>query len=195
LNETGTPKRLLHLIDVQKIGGVERMFANFVAHPPLFPVQHFTVAYPAIAPTIREVILRHSQFFSIRKFSGLRLPKWPRVLRTANRERLIRKLRPDLILVWNQFVDVRAFLQNARWPCPVLYYEHGNTWYEQTPALVEAFFRHVDGVIAVSQAAKRMLQLKYQITQPIDVCLNVLRLGVLPVESSTRRCWQMPLCG
>ncbi|MDR2016619.1 MAG: glycosyltransferase [Burkholderiales bacterium] len=183
MSETQTPKRLLHLVNVRTVGGVERMFADFLAHPPPFPVQHFTVAdHPAIAPAIREAILHHSPFFSVSEFSGLRVPKWPRALRAANRERLIRKLQPDLILIWNQFTDVRRSSHGARWPCPTVYYEHGGAWYEQTPALEKAFFRRVDGVIAVSQAARRMLQLKYQITQPIDVCLNALRPGVLPVE-------------
>ncbi|MDR0771172.1 MAG: glycosyltransferase [Burkholderiales bacterium] len=183
MKETSAPKRLLHLIDARTVGGVERIFADFVAHPPPFPVQHVTVAnHPAIAPMIRTAIFQHSQFFSICEISGLRIPRRPQILRAANRERLIRKLQPDLILIWNQFTDVRAFSRSARWPCPALYYEHGGAWYKQTPALVEAFFRRVDGVIAVSQAARRTLQLKYRIAQPIDVCLNALCPGVLSAK-------------
>ncbi len=180
-------RRLLHLVDVRTVGGVERIFADFVASLPPFPVQHFTVAaHATIAPAIRESILCHSQFFSIRKFLGLSLPRRPKALRSANRERLIRQLRPDLILVWNQFVDARSLSDEARWPCPTLYYEHGGAWYEQAPGLAEAFFRRVDGAIAVSKAAQRMLQLKYRITQPIDVCLNRLRRSVAPTGIKPR---------
>ncbi|MDR0247978.1 MAG: glycosyltransferase, partial [Burkholderiales bacterium] len=184
MNKAQSPRRLLHLINVRTMGGVERMFADFVAHPPPFPVQHFTAAdHRVIAPTIAPAILHHTQFFSISDFSGLPVPRRPRLLRIANRERLIRKLQPDLILIWNQIIDTRMFLRDNRWPCPTLYYEHGGAWYQQVPALAEAFFQRVDGVIAVSQAAKRMLQLKYQMTQPINVCLNALRPGVFPVGS------------
>ncbi len=185
MNKTRAPYRILHFVNVRTIGGVERMFADFLAHAPPFPVEHFTVAnHSAVAPAIREAVFRYSQFFSICEFSGLRIPKRPHVLRTANRERLVRKLHPDLILIWNQFLDVRAF-SKSRWPCPVFYYEHGGAWYKQETSLVEAFFQRVDGVIAVSQAAKRTLQLKYRITQPIDVCLNTLCPGVSSVKAPT----------
>jgi glycosyltransferase involved in cell wall biosynthesis len=178
------PKRLLHLVNVRTVGGVERIFADFVAHSPLFPIQHLTVAdHGATAPTLAPAILRHSQICGINTFLGLPIPRRPRILRALNRERLIRKLKPDLILIWNQFIDIRAFSQDSRWPCPVLHYEHGGAWYQQAPALAEAFFRRIDGVIAVSQAARRTLQLKYQITQPVDVCLNALCPGVLSAKS------------
>lgn len=182
MSKIPTPCRLLHLVNVRTVGGVERMFADFLAHSPPFPVQHITLSdHDAIAPSIAPAILHHSRFFSSNVFAQLPLPRRPRFLRAANRERLIRKLRPDLILIWNQIIDV----QNAsrdRWPCPALYYEHGGAWYQRPPALAETFFRRVDGVIAVSQAAKRTLQLKYRLTQPVDVCLNALRPGVLSAD-------------
>jgi glycosyltransferase involved in cell wall biosynthesis len=184
--ETQTPRRLLHLVNVRTVGGVERIFADFLAHPPPFPAQHFTVAdHGTVAPTLAPAILRHSQIYGINAFSGLPLPRRPRALRAANRERLIRKIKPDLILIWNQFIDVRTFSQDRRWPCPALHYEHGGAWYKQTPALAEALFRRIDGVIAVSQAARRILQLKYQMTQPVDVCLNALCPGVLSAKGAT----------
>ncbi|MCL2298026.1 MAG: glycosyltransferase [Proteobacteria bacterium] len=187
MNETRAPRRLLHLVNVRTVGGVERIFADFVAHPPPFPVQHFTVAdHRTVAPTLAQAVHRHSQIFGINTFAGLPVPRRPKILRAANRERLIRELKPDLILIWNQFIDVRAFSQDSRWPCPALHYEHGGAWYQQAPALAEAFFRRIDGVIAVSQAARRTLQLKYQITQPVDVCLNALSPGVLPARGSAK---------
>ncbi|MDR0250286.1 MAG: glycosyltransferase [Burkholderiales bacterium] len=184
--EARRPRRFLHLVNVRTVGGVERIFADFVAHPPPFPVQHFAVVdHCTIAPTLAPTILRHSQVYGINVFSGLPIPRRPRILRAANRERLIRKLKPDLILIWNQLIDVRMLSQDSRWPCPALHYEHGGAWYQQAPALTEAFFRRIDGVIAVSQAARRTLQLKYQVTQPIDVCLNALCPGVLPTKGAT----------
>ncbi|MCL2872443.1 MAG: glycosyltransferase [Betaproteobacteria bacterium] len=182
MNKTSTPCRLLHLVNVRTVGGVERMFADFLEHSPPFPVQHFTLAdHDAIAPSIAPAILHHSRFFSSNVFAKLPLPRRPGILRAANRERLIRKLQPDLILIWNQIIDVRAF-SSERWSCPALYYEHGGAWYQRAPALAEAFFRRINGVLAVSQAAKRTLQLKYHVTQPTDVCLNALRPGVLSVN-------------
>ncbi|MDR2709801.1 MAG: glycosyltransferase [Burkholderiales bacterium] len=182
MSATQKPCRILHLVNVRTVGGVERMFADFLAHPPPFSVRHFTLAnHYAIASAIAPAILRLSPFFCSRLFSGFPVPRWPRTWRAANRERLIRKAQPDLILVWNQFIDAPSSLC---WPCPMLYYEHGGAWYPHDSALADAFFRRVDGVISVSQAAKRMLQLKYQLTQSVDVCLNALRPGVLPEKKT-----------
>lgn len=167
--------RLLHLIDLRNIGGVEKMFADFLAYRPATPVEHLVLTdYPQIAPSLTTSIKQHASVLtSARQFGPFSVPKKPHWLRPANRERLIRRLRPDLILVWNQFTDYRQL--TGRPACPVVYYEHGFSWYDHRPELVQSFFQRVDGVIAVSHAAQRMLQLKHQVTQPISVLHNALR--------------------
>ena len=167
--------RLLHLIDLRNVGGVEKMFADFLAYHPAEPVEHVVITdYPGIAPSLLNAVKQHATTLtSARQFGPFSVPKKPRWLRPANRERLIRRLCPDLILVWNQFTDYRQL--SGRPNCPVIYYEHGFSWYDHSPALVQAFFQRVDSVIAVSYAAQRILQLKHRVSQPISVLHNALR--------------------
>lgn len=167
--------RLLHLIDLRNVGGVEKMFADFLAYHPAEPIEHLVLTdYPAIAPNFAEGIQQHSTVLACsRQVGPFSVPKKPRWLRPVNRERLIRRLCPDLILVWNQFPDYRQL--SDRPTCPVIYYEHGFSWYDHQSELVQAFFQRVNQIITVSDAARRMLQLKHHIQQPVTVIHNALR--------------------
>lgn len=188
--------RLLHIIDLRNIGGVERMFSEFIAFQTTEPVEHIVLTdYPKIASAFQKNISCHA--FSIscsRQFGFLTIPKKPRWLRIRNRERLIHKFKPNMILVWNQFTDYRDCQSDTPSLYPTIYYEHGFSWYNHSKDLVEAFFQRISGIFAVSYAAKRMLQLKHNVQPAIQVFHNALRPELKPSAPLIRKlCTDRPI--
>lgn len=156
---------ILHLIDLRKVGGVETMFCDFVRQPAaLGAVRHSVLMdHAAIAAPLQPRLATQAalQVQNIKRLSFLKLPNRPKLFRAWNRLRMIRDMQPDVILVWNQFTE----------------------WHLSAKQ-VQRFFAHVDHCIAVSHAAKRMLELKHKISVPIDVEFNAPRL--LPAMQPTK---------
>ncbi|MGL5344211.1 MAG: glycosyltransferase [Plesiomonas sp.] len=178
---------ILHLIDLRKVGGVETMFCDFIRHEPdndykiihSVLMDHDVIALP-LQPRLTQV--NSLSLKSIKYIHNLKLPNRPKLFRTWNRLRLIKNKKPDIILIWNQFTEWHLSYKSVCHflSCPVVYYEHGMSWYQHQVTLPVRFFEHVDYCIAVSQAAKRMLQIKHSVNIPIDVELNAPR--ILPTE-------------
>ncbi|MCP9757723.1 glycosyltransferase [Aquitalea sp. S1-19] len=181
--------RIAHLIDLDKVGGVETMFADFIqAPPPLgLEVEHYTIADSLnMAPRFREPVANASRLLVSPKQIGLvKLPRKPRAVRAWRRLALIRRIQPDLILVWNQFTDFGA--TGKKLPCPVIYYEHGMSWYSHSQHQLDCFFPYVTAAIGASRAASRMLQLKHKFEQSVAICRNPVRPGLLPSISVARK--------
>ena len=174
--------RIAHLIDLDKVGGVESMYVDFLrATPPDgLPVRHFTIAdSPRLAPRFLAPVLQASEWLATpRHWGPLKLPRRPRALRAARRLQLIRRARPDLVIAWNQFTDFRR--DRLDLGCPLVYYEHGMSWYSHAPGLLAGFLPHVSLGIGVSRAATRMLALKHAPAFPLALCRNPVRPGLLP---------------
>lgn len=135
--------RIAHLIDLDRVGGVETMYADLIqaSPPPGFEVEHHTIADSLnIAGRFAEPVRRCSRSVSSPKvWHGLKLPRKPYALRAYNRLARIRAVRPDLVLAWNQFTDFR--LQSFDLGCPLVYYEHGMSWYQHSARQLQGFFR------------------------------------------------------
>lgn len=167
---------LVHIADLRCMGGVERMLIDFILSTP--HIQHHLIlqglpVHKSFQAALSSVSTIHcSKYF-------LRIPL-PKSARVRNRARQINKLKADKVLVWNQVVD----LTGVQIPC--LYYEHGSAWYEHTSGLIQKCFVHIHLVIAVSNAAKRVLQLKHQLSNSIIVVHNVLPAKMNQTESLPR---------
>ncbi|EOV0998111.1 glycosyltransferase [Edwardsiella piscicida] len=174
--------RLIHLIDLRKVGGVETMFCDFLRYATqAYPhIQHTLIMeHSGIANALRPRLqgLQQVSIQTIKRCGSFSLPNRPKLFRAWNRLRLIRDSAPDIVLIWNQFTEWHlSGSRTARYlRCPVVYYEHGMSWYQHTPTLPQRFFAQVTHCLAVSHACKRMLELKHHITQPIAVELNAPR--------------------
>ncbi|MTD33318.1 glycosyltransferase [Paludibacterium denitrificans] len=181
--------KIVHLIDLAKVGGVESMFADFIqATPPSgLEVEHYTIVdSPELAPRFRDSVAKHSRLLASPKTLGpFKLPRRPYWMRARRRLALIRRCRPDLVIARNQFTDFRVAA--LKLGCPLIYYEHGMSWYDHSPRQLAGFLPYVTGAIAVSQAARRMLELKHHLQVPIDVCLNPLPTRLLPPATAAGR--------
>ncbi|AZZ94348.1 glycosyltransferase [Hahella sp. KA22] len=179
--------RILHLINLDNVGGVERLFCEFISHTTPSDVTNLVLADSKnIAPLLKPVVKRFSKQISFYKHWGkLKIPKKPVSLRLRHRRRCIHESKPDLVLIWNQLSDIQQ--GDIPQGVPVVYYEHGMAWYSHNPLKERNFFPQVDGYIAASYAAKRMLELKYGVNGRIDVCLNPIRNACLEYPQKTKQ--------
>ncbi|BEV73156.1 MULTISPECIES: glycosyltransferase [unclassified Paludibacterium] len=182
-----TRLRIAHLIDLDRIGGVESMYASLIQAPVPegWQVEHHTIADSLnLAPRFRPIVERCSRtLVSPKVWHGIKLPRRPAGLRARNRLAQIRAIRPDVVLAWNQFTD---FHLSPDLGCPLIYYEHGMSWYEHAPAQLQGFLPYVDGAIAVSRAGQRMLQLKHGVSFPVHLCPNPLRADLHVTDAPVR---------
>jgi glycosyltransferase involved in cell wall biosynthesis len=180
--------RIAHLIDLDKVGGVESLFVDFIRSPPPdgLSVQHFTIAdSPRVADRFAEPALAASAAFGTPRYWGpIKLPRRPHAFRALRRLQLIRGAKPDVLLAWNQFTDFRR--EHLNLPCPLVYYEHGMSWYSHSPELIAGFLPNVAMGIGASRAAARMLTLKHHPVFPVEVCRNPVRLDLVPREPPIR---------
>ncbi|MGI0135193.1 MAG: glycosyltransferase family 4 protein, partial [Candidatus Micrarchaeaceae archaeon] len=105
----------------------------------------------------------------------LRLPKWVGAYR---RKRLLASLDNPHLVFWNR-------MENSPPHVHATYYEHGAAWMGSVTPEKRAFLAAVDQVIAVSHAAKAMLQLRWGYDRPIFVIPNPRRPDV-PIASQPR---------
>ena len=157
---------LAHIVDLRVIGGIERMAQAFVSALPEH--QHSLVVFDRqLHPSINQNLahLPNVNIISSKHWGMLRLPKsW----RTWRRNQIISALAPDAIINWSQIIDMRAFQK------PVVFYEHGSAWEVFDENVLAACYDKVHHGIAVSHAAKRMLQLHHGFGHDIDVVHNTV---------------------
>lgn len=167
---------LIHIADLRCVGGVEKMLVDFILSTP--EVTHHLVLQGLPVHESFQAALSSVKTISCSKyFFNFPLPK---SLRTKNRAKQVNQLHADKVLVWNQVVD----LTGIQTPC--IYYEHGSAWYEHKLSLIKKCFAKTGLVIAVSHAAKRVLQLKHQVQNSITVVHNVLLSQANQVEPKPR---------
>lgn len=151
------------------------MYLDFIQAPAPTPlhVEHHTLLEHTIKPTFKAAVYRASHSVtSAKRRWYCTLPRTPSCLRNYNRVCLIKKIAPDLLISWNQFIPFPPATQLG---CPLLYYEHGMSWYDHSAEHLQRFFPHVSAAIGVSHTARRMLALKHQVAFPIHICPNPLR--------------------
>ena len=176
---TSTPQfSLVHIADLRAVGGVERILIDFIKSTP--DIQHHLVLQDKkIHPALSEVLGFVASTQSVKHLFGY-IPV-PKSLRAKHRLCLIRKTSAQKVLIWNQVVNLKGIHISC------VYYEHGSAWYPHTPEQIKSCFESVQEVVAVSYAAKRMLQLYHQVPNTITVIHNTLRLGLnYPITTEPR---------
>jgi glycosyltransferase involved in cell wall biosynthesis len=162
---------LMHILNLDTIGGVETLYLNFLRHVwKKDPSLHITcISGKKINPLYQKVFndLRCTPFYE-RKLFGLFLPKPLRALSHIRRWMLTDVSKASLLVFWNR-------IEKSSPSFPFLYYEHGASWNLQSNRKPSSFFEQCKGAICVSEAAKFMLQHKVPNSFPIHVLPNPLR--------------------
>lgn len=175
MNDENTPMRLIHLVSLGAVGGIQRDYSQFInALVPEMPIAHHTVlTRPGIAPVIEPAILAGSS--SVRHLRHVGRFRIPGAFMNLRLKSIFDEIAPDAVVLWS---NPRA-IEGLRVPAhvPVIYYEHGASWFNRDVDSIRASFRRIDGVVCNSFASSRMVALKWGVTDggKIRVCPNAVQ--------------------
>ena len=201
----GQAVRVMHVVRFHGTGGVECTVAGFLHGTADRRLEHHVlVAARPLHPYFRALVReRAASVHHARFLAGVRVPRWPPFLRRAHLERIVRRVSPHLLLLYCRLGDLR-FVQAAghsRCGAVCVHYEHGTAWGTQEGACVTDFLASLKGVIAVSRAAGRVLELRYGCPPAmIRLCYNGVRLpappeGAVPKELPVSRPLRLAYAG
>jgi glycosyltransferase involved in cell wall biosynthesis len=159
--------KYLHVLNLDTIGGVEELFIHFLANAKKLSdiQQHVLVTSNKPHPFFEEY-LKNVDSLVVEKYVG---PiKAPGFVRSWNRKRAISSCNADTTILWNR-------MEHYPWPGKVIYYEHGASWIAKKTKSHCNFFKMPVAILANSHAAKRVLQLKWDVQTPITVVENPLK--------------------
>ncbi|MCP4700588.1 MAG: glycosyltransferase family 4 protein [Gammaproteobacteria bacterium] len=172
---------IAHVINLDTVGGVERLYCQFI-NADIRRAEHHTVSCRnSIAPVLRQDLEKGSKSIHFtKKFYAVKIPKWPSVLRKQRLQSIFRDISPDLVIVWNkpEGFDLSLLAPGIK----VLYYEHGAAWNNHSRKKVRCFLDKVSGIICNSQASQKILEFKYRPGPEANyhICLNPIRPDCLP---------------
>ena len=159
--------------------------------------RHVVVAGRTVHPALMPLVLQAAESVQWEKHRGpVKVPRWPACLRRAHLRDLTRRARPDAVVLWNRARDGLRYL-TALDTLPVVYWERGAAWFAGLEAQKRTFFRAVPWALCNSQAARRMLELRWDYRGEIHVCRNALRPGMMPLNVPPRElpCARAPVIG
>ena len=177
------PAAILHLLNLDTVGGVENLFHHFISfgQPPAGQTDHALVTGGAIHPYFESALrARLASIQYAKSWQGLKLPKWPRCVRRWHQARLLQRVQPQVGVLWNRFGDLTSLAGLKHQGVRVIHYEHGAGWLAPKSAANEQFLGGVDLAVCASVAARRVLQLRWGYAGRIAVVLNCLRPDIAP---------------
>ncbi len=169
--------QILHVLNLDTVGGVEQLFHHFVATAgPEGQTDHLLVTGGPIHPYLKTGIPdRVASIAYAKSWAGIKIPRWPRGLRRAHQHRLIKRINPDLGVLWNRFGDVTSLAGLQRMKARILYYENGAAWLAADTPCHREFVSGIEFAVCGSHAARRVLQLRWGYSGPFRVLLNTIR--------------------
>jgi len=182
-------ERLVHYVSLDGAGGVEQQFVEFVraAREQGVPEHHVVACGRRVHPLIRSRLESSGAAVTFEKYIGrLKLPKWPALLRAARQRRLISCAQPDAVVIWNRLRDSLDTLAAAG-PERTIYWERGASWFAGESRDKRQFLAQAPAIICNSQAARRMLELRWKYRGQIRVVHNALRPSLLPNGTTAPR--------
>ena len=178
--------KIAHLIGGKFVGGIERDFSEFINYS-YKNVHHFVITKNRLHPLISKNILNTVEnIFSMNYLGNIKIPKLISILKSKFIGYKIKFIGPpDIWLLWSIFPNyLLSLTQNSK----MIYYDHGKAWYKKGfNSKNIKFLNRVDMIICVSNAAKRMLELKWGITNKnVKIIYNALRLTCKPENQTTK---------
>ncbi|VFP83322.1 glycosyltransferase [Candidatus Erwinia haradaeae] len=175
----------LHVINLEKMGGVERLFLQHI-HTPSDDKHVIMCFSDKIGTEIQDQMPCHYHRiqFANRLFTHIPL-RCPKFLRKYWIFWKISRISSDIIIIWNFMVELPAKPKKTT----LLYYDHGSSWRFTTKKKVTRFFSMLDGVIAASFASKRMMELRFNLPCHHLVVLNRIQTppGINKIQKSLHK--------
>ncbi len=175
-SEPSRPLRLTHYVSLSGFGGVEQQFASFAARAARRhgALQSVVACSESVHAHHRELMPNFEDWRYEKKLLGLKLGQHPAGLRRSRYRWLGRRLEPDVALLWNR-LDQQPRVLDALGERRCLYWEHGSAWLAGDDEAKANVLSRLPAVICNSQAARRMLELRWGYGGVVRVCLNGMR--------------------
>ncbi|WP_324020683.1 glycosyltransferase [Pantoea sp. JZ29] len=156
----------LHIINLGKMGGVERLFLQYIndfsdGRDDVICISN------EIDDDIRRHIPQQKIIFANRWLNNLKI-KVPQFLRKYLLQKRVESSDADVIVVWDLIPGLSAKPERAS----LVYYDHGCSWRYPKNKKTLGFMAMLDGVISASYASNRVMQLRFNLPCPHHVVIN-----------------------
>ena len=182
-------KELLHVLNLDTVGGVEIQFRNYLATTAAHEGcrHHVLASAGRIHPLIETTVSGRAASVAYAKFAGpWKLPRRPGLLRARHLRRQLAAHSGRTCVLWNQIGTPGVVEEAQRAGCRVVYYEHGAAWLTPRPDAARELLERVDAVVSLSRAGQRMLAHRWPSARAADVIhYGLRREGAAP--SARRR--------
>ncbi|MES1948390.1 glycosyltransferase [Salinisphaera sp. C84B14] len=187
LLSNGNPEAVLHCVDLDKVGGVERYLLDYldgttVTEPTvkqnIFMLGRKKSPPDQLKPVLESLRKRGVSAYQKKYFRGFKIPSVPSVLRDAHRRRIFEGHASGVVLFWN-LLNQYEQLKTCRDEGGVsVYWERGAGWYSDF-SLPDTFasLNEADYVMANSVAGAKILRARGY-DRPIEVCQNGVRAAI-----------------
>ncbi|WP_159566827.1 glycosyltransferase [Budvicia diplopodorum] len=158
--------KTLHVINLGKMGGVERLFLEYINGENAKNDQIL-----CIGDHIGEEIftqLKNKNISFANRISSTSKIKYPSFIRKYVLKRKIERADADLVIVWDLVLSLPAKPSKGK----MVYYDHGCSWRYKYNKKTLHFLSMLDGCISASHASKRVLQLRFNLPCPINVVVD-----------------------
>ncbi|CAH5505907.1 glycosyltransferase [Serratia marcescens] len=160
----------LHIINLGKMGGVERLFLQYINDTTDGSNQVLCISGD-IGEEIRRQLPAHQPVtFANRLINALPL-RCPQFLRKFLLKWKIERADADVVIVWDLVPGLAAKPKRGK----LVYYDHGCSWRYPKNKKTLSFFAMLDGVISASHASKRVMELRFNLPCPNHVVINRIK--------------------
>ncbi|CAI1120993.1 colanic acid biosynthesis glycosyltransferase WcaL [Serratia entomophila] len=159
----------LHIINLEKMGGVERLFLQYINDTADGSNQVLCIS-SKVGEEIRSQMPEQKVTFANRLFNALPL-RCPQFLRKYWLKSKIERANADVVIVWDLVPGLAAKPKRGK----LIYYDHGCSWRYPKNHKTLRFFSMLDGVISASFASKRVMELRFGLPVPNPVVINRIK--------------------
>ncbi|MFK8258805.1 glycosyltransferase family 4 protein [Erwinia sp. AnSW2-5] len=157
----------LHIINLGKMGGVETLFLQYIKENPN---EKIICIGNKVGEEIQRQMPQQKITFANRIFNKISL-RCPQFLRKNLLQWKIKCADADVIIIWDFIPGISIKPKRSK----LLYYDHGCSWRYTKNKKTLNFFSMLDGVICVSHASKRVMELRFNLKCPSNVVINRIK--------------------
>jgi len=158
--------RKLHIINLAKMGGVERLFLQYINDVTSADDIIFCISNN-IGPEIEQHLSGKKIIFVNRVINSVKV-KYPVFMRKYALQTKLWFAKPDTTIIWDLIPGFAGKPSRGK----VIYYDHGCSWRYALSKKNLAFFSLLDGCISAAKASKRIIELRFAPKCPIKTVIN-----------------------